>query len=334
MNLQIQLQDQNHPDRRTLAAALRARPTSVHALAQLLDGLPADRFDEALATLTQAGFISQRGDTLDVAAPDLAIVQAVQAELAHQSASSARISQLLDALPALLRDWELGQPGDDHPLRAEVVHGQLEVWDAWWRFAAGDSPRSPCCVIPDPAVLLDVIGPDLVRVSEFMGPDIGMRVLVPVEFLQNRPAMEVLARMMQIGFEVRMLSMLPGWFYVDPGVVASMPITWGEAQPSNMLLVRNDTVTGALAALFDQLWMRAEPIVGQEDGWAPVLTLLAQGMPDETIARILGLSVRTVRRRIAEAMEELNAPSRFTLGVEWAKRGQSGELLAGGHSGG
>jgi DNA-binding NarL/FixJ family response regulator len=51
-----------------------------------------------------------------------------------------------------------------------------------------------------------------------------------------------------------------------------------------------------------------------------VVRLLAQGMTDEAVGRYLGLDVRTVRRRVADAMDELGASSRFMLGAAWERR--------------
>jgi DNA-binding NarL/FixJ family response regulator len=47
---------------------------------------------------------------------------------------------------------------------------------------------------------------------------------------------------------------------------------------------------------------------------------MEQGLSDGAIADALGLSLRTVRRRVSEASEELGADSRFALGVAWADR--------------
>ena len=52
-----------------------------------------------------------------------------------------------------------------------------------------------------------------------------------------------------------------------------------------------------------------------------LLQQLAAGAQDEQIARRLGVSLRTVRRRGADLMSELGAESRFQAGVEAAKRG-------------
>jgi DNA-binding NarL/FixJ family response regulator len=52
-----------------------------------------------------------------------------------------------------------------------------------------------------------------------------------------------------------------------------------------------------------------------------VLELLQLGMKDETIARQLGVSLRTVRRRIAALMDDLGVDTRFQAGLEAARRG-------------
>lgn len=88
-----------------------------------------------------------------------------------------------------------------------------------------------------------------------------------------------------------------------------------------------------LASLFDQVWNSATPLALDpapkplEDGHVlldaerNLLKLLADGMTDETVARQLGISLRTTRRHIAALMSHLAASSRFQAGVEAAKRG-------------
>ncbi|MFI6482698.1 helix-turn-helix transcriptional regulator [Nonomuraea sp. NPDC050663] len=49
-----------------------------------------------------------------------------------------------------------------------------------------------------------------------------------------------------------------------------------------------------------------------------LLSLLARGYKDEQIARLLGMSVRTVRRDVSVIMDLLKADSRFQLG--WSVR--------------
>ncbi len=48
-----------------------------------------------------------------------------------------------------------------------------------------------------------------------------------------------------------------------------------------------------------------------------VLELLSVGLTDEAISRRLGMSQRTVSRRVADALAYFSATSRFQLGIKW-----------------
>ena len=52
-----------------------------------------------------------------------------------------------------------------------------------------------------------------------------------------------------------------------------------------------------------------------------IVALLADGAKDETIARALGMSVRTCRRHIADIMQRLDAVSRFQAGANAVRFG-------------
>jgi DNA-binding NarL/FixJ family response regulator len=77
--------------------------------------------------------------------------------------------------------------------------------------------------------------------------------------------------------------------------------------------------------LFDQLWGQATPLRLAEpatvDPETTLINLLASGMKDEAIARQLGVSGRTLRRRIAQVQEQLGATSRFQAGLQAGRRG-------------
>lgn len=52
-----------------------------------------------------------------------------------------------------------------------------------------------------------------------------------------------------------------------------------------------------------------------------VITLLALGMTDETVARRLDVSPRTVQRHVSQVMEQLGVRSRLELGIRLTKMG-------------
>lgn len=81
-----------------------------------------------------------------------------------------------------------------------------------------------------------------------------------------------------------------------------------------------------LTRTFDVLWSLAAPIsvnpgepLDERD--RAILTLMGLGATDDTIARRLGMSRRTVVRRTASLLERLGASTRFQAGVQAIRRG-------------
>jgi DNA-binding CsgD family transcriptional regulator len=102
----------------------------------------------------------------------------------------------------------------------------------------------------------------------------------------------------------------------------------GGRPDEDVLLVRDPGLVQVFVVLFEELWRRAQPALGRDasKGEARLLELLALGFKDEAIARQLGLSLRTVRRRIAAVMEEHGVETRYQLGLAVGRLG----LLDGG----
>jgi DNA-binding CsgD family transcriptional regulator len=98
--------------------------------------------------------------------------------------------------------------------------------------------------------------------------------------------------------------------------------------PGSVLLVKPSSLLDDLIDLFDDHWARGYPVRDPKppaDGLAApdleTLRLLATGLKDEAIARQLGVSMRTARRRISGLLARLGAESRFQAGAEAARRG-------------
>jgi len=88
------------------------------------------------------------------------------------------------------------------------------------------------------------------------------------------------------------------------------------------LVIREGITVLALAALFESYWRHGRPLLS-DDGRAQycspaeraVLGLLAAGAKDDSVARQLGTSVRTIRRIVADLMVRAQVDSLFALGV-------------------
>ena len=130
------------------------------------------------------------------------------------------------------------------------------------------------------------------------------RAIYPARALELAP--EVVRGRAEAGEHVRILAPSPAGSRSSGTTAALIPDRWGE-RTSRRLVVREHSVIGAFTALFELMWERAVPVPGLDDDAdgpaAPdhrrlLLHQLAGGAKDEQIARALGLSLRTVRRRV------------------------------------
>lgn len=97
-----------------------------------------------------------------------------------------------------------------------------------------------------------------------------------------------------------------------------------ESDPGSAIIVREPNLIHFIAKTFDLWWLNAAPFPLE---WSNqevadiadqlkqrIALLLSEGLTDQTIAKRMGMSVRTCRRHIAEIMERLGAKSRFQAG--------------------
>lgn len=150
------------------------------------------------------------------------------------------------------------------------------------------------------------------------------RALYPARALDEAP--EALAARARMGEQIRVLADVPTRMFVIPATHALVPAMPGY-ESSRLLAVHERGLVLLLAQFFERLWDQAVPVPdldlrgARHKGRRILLQQLSAGQSDEQVARTLGLSVRTVRRRVAELMIELGADSRFQAGVEATRRG-------------
>ncbi|HEY4568430.1 MAG TPA: transcriptional regulator TrmB [Kribbella sp.] len=154
------------------------------------------------------------------------------------------------------------------------------------------------------------------------------RSIYAAEVLDHPGWVARLRSMAERGEQSRVLPHVPVKLLIVDGTTAILPLA-GDAPSTpgqaRAVVVSDSALTSALQVLFDQLWAQATPLrltgAVTTDPSTTLINLLASGMKDEAIARQLGVSGRTLRRRIAQVQEELGATSRFQAGLQAARRG-------------
>lgn len=142
-----------------------------------------------------------------------------------------------------------------------------------------------------------------------------------------------LHELVALGVQVRVTDSAVERMLIIDNTVAVVPIEPGHSR-QGALVVREPSLVAGLADLFTRVWQAAEEVhldvdeadtlrdgevLGGND--RTILTMLASGATDETVARQLGVSTRHLRRQISRILRVLGADSRFGAGAEAARRG-------------
>ncbi|WP_042381839.1 helix-turn-helix domain-containing protein [Streptacidiphilus melanogenes] len=268
-------------------------------------------------------------------APDVALEALVRGR-------EAELVRLRGRVEELMRGYRHGQRAARPEELIEVVSGR-EAIAACWRSLQSGARGSVRILDKAPHILVSTPQDEAVVLRR------GVRVEVIYEHETVRDAQQLTAirDCMAIGEQSRMLPTLPFKLALVDDRWALLPAGTGTALDS-ALVVRRCSLLDALSRLFTLCWSQAmripraqtEPEQGPDAGPATepgggspstaapaeplrrrreVLTLLATGMTDESIARTMGVSTRTVQRLVREFMDSCGARTRFQAGVHAAR---------------
>ncbi|HEX6444561.1 MAG TPA: helix-turn-helix domain-containing protein [Streptosporangiales bacterium] len=204
----------------------------------------------------------------------------------------------------------------------EVVVGQAAVATRFAQLLEGTEEellvldRPPYAAPPDEADT---------RVRDLLGGGVRVLGIYSPDSLEIPGAVDELYSAADAGEESRVHAHVPIKLAVSDRSLALLPFVVDEVIDS-ALVVHRSALLEALTQLFFLLWQQATPPVpttaeDRADLDGRMLTLLAAGLKDDAIARQLGLSSRTVGRRIAALLERLGARTRFQAGVAAQRRG-------------
>jgi hypothetical protein len=308
-------------DERRYQQVLPLSGTSVAAAAAAL-GVPVERLREPLAGLLEHGIATIDDGRLRV----LPLAHVVSSAIAREAAATVRTRDRLDnlarSIPFLVAARSRPGPGEVEDLGGidgEVSAGgnPLELLTALIEETTGDLLflRPDTWAMPRESAISRVVGRAVASGRR-------SRAIYPLRAVREVP--DVLRSRIDEGEEVRVIDDLPTRLFVISGSHAITPEPLGFADEPR-LLVRQGALVAALTLLFELYWERSlavpELTGARLDHRALLLRQLASGAKDEQIARTLGLSLRTVRRRVSDLLIELGVDTRFQAGAEAVRRG-------------
>lgn len=302
---------------------LRRSPTSYDELAALV-AQPTRQVVADVDRFVAAGLAAVRGGAVVALPPEEALGRLIGEEGQRLRSVREQLDALEGMLPSLAAEHRVEQAPRGRPLSVELVEGGDVVRLIRDLTAAGTGDLM--WLRPDQWRLRE--GAEIDDwVRELLASGRRSRAIYPARVLEEAP--EVVRQRAALGEHVRILAEVPGRLALVRQSAALIPETFG-IDDGRRLVVRQPSIVGALTMLFESLWDRALAVPGMEaaehgaEGASSrrlLLDQLAAGVKDEQIARTLGMSLRTVRRRVAELLDELGADSRFQAGVEAVRRG-------------
>ena len=305
---------------RLYGVVLRNPEASLEDLARSsrLDG---DALVQALDVLREAGLVRQDAGRVAPLAAEVAIGRLISSQAGALRAERERLESARRRLPDFLAEHQSLTSLSTGSVTVEFVRGRDVV--SLLRRIAATAPGDMLWMRPDQWKYDDSQHADAV-VKDLIAEGRESRVLYPARAIEEAPA--AVRDRAEAGEQVRFLAVVPTRLAILGTSLALIPQRLGtDAQ--QVAVIRQEGMVGALRLLFESLWERALPMPGldqstdQDSSRRLFLEQLATGAKDEQIARNLGLSLRTVRRRVAELMDLLGAESRFQAGTEAVRRG-------------
>lgn len=305
------------------------------ALATAL-GIGTERAARSLDRLRTDGLLHRLGGRLRRYGPSEPRV-AVEALLRARTAELDATRAAVDELTALFHNGQ--SPGRDTDA-IQVLHGADAL--GHWFVRLQQEAREEVLSLDRPPYALTFSNP-IEPVT--LGQGVRYRVVYAPEALDQPGGLDEIRRQVAGGEQARVMPGLLLKMTVADRRRALLPLSLDFTRV-RAVVVHRSTLLDGLVDLFESYWRRAAPLsrvlathsavpepadadpeVAQPAAEPPdpddraLLAMLVSGLKDEAVARQLGWSLRTMRRRVQRLHQRLGATNRFQAGVQAARRG-------------
>ncbi|MFE9603261.1 helix-turn-helix transcriptional regulator [Streptomyces hokutonensis] len=211
----------------------------------------------------------------------------------------------------------------------EVVSGASAVTRRFLQLQLGASDEVCALVTGNPVA---VTGMENDAEEQAAGRGVRYRVVIERAVLDLPDGRTELAAALGRGEQVRVVEKVPTKLVVADRTLALVPLTSHSAEPA-ALVVHASGLLELLCGLFESVWRDAHPLRPGASGAAEqepdgpdgtdlkVVSLLLAGLTDASVAKQLGLGLRTVQRRVKRLMELTGVTTRLQLGWHAYERG-------------
>jgi predicted transcriptional regulator len=271
-----------------------------------------------LRVLVERGLVVQTGDRFCAAPPAVALGALLRERRDELRAAELDLIRLVDEYRARATD---GAAGD----LIEVITDVEAVKHRFFQIQQAARQEFRSMVVPG----LCVVPPAKNEAGEAgLRRGVRYRSIVDQDVLAAPGAAAAVACSVAAGEEIRVVGRVPVKLVIADQAVAMVPLLSGANTAPESVLIRASGLLDALVAYFDDTWARAypagapaQPGDGIDDTDRRLVTLLLAGLTDQAVASQLGMSLRSVQRRISTLMSSVGAATRIQLGWHAARNG-------------
>ena len=207
----------------------------------------------------------------------------------------------------------------------DVVIGDESVRQRVSQLQAASTEQVRVLVLNEIALLS---GEENIEEDRALARGVRYRVIVENAVLERPGFLTAAREMAQIGEEIRVLPTLPTRMFIADDRMALVPMhSQGEDGGFGALLIHPSGLLDLVVSIFEAYWRSATeflPVAAvasvDDEIDRDLLRLLLLGVTDAAAASQLGVSLRTVQRRIAELMQRAEVTTRIQLGAEAVRR--------------
>lgn len=200
----------------------------------------------------------------------------------------------------------------------EVVNGNEAALAHYWSLLA-QAEHEAVGFVKEPILSMENPG-----AKQALKHGVGLRWLWDQSLVEKAGMLDAGREWVELGEQIRLSPGLPAKLAIVDGRTAHVMVTeeWNEGPTVVSLLTRHPELVATLHQLFELLWADALPLFRSPEtdestgDRERLIACLAAGMKDETIARQLGISHRTVTRRVQDLLADLSVETRFQAGLK------------------
>lgn len=299
---------------------LQAPSASIDELAASA-ALPSNRVRAIADDLERLGLLARQA-----AAPDRVVASPPSLALRPMLLErERRLTQAHEALVELSEIYRHGAARREAPDVVDVVLGADAVRQRFAQLQASATEQVRVFMLSDVAFL---DADENVAEDAALARGVRYRVIVEKAVLEWPGFIEAARESAPFGEEVRVLPTLPTRLIIADDAMALLPMrSRGPDRASGALLVHPSGLLDLVAAMFEEFWAASTEFIstgelpGSHDAVdRDLLKLLLLGLTDAAAGAQLGISVRTVQRRVAELMDTAGVSTRLQLGAEAVRR--------------